>query len=101
MVERKKFMVAGLHGNRTVEAEQFATFAHYIQNVQFRFVVTHVPGDPAICVTHRDSGKRVCAIPFASIQAALGDYEAAAQSALKATIERAGEARVRAVLSAA
>jgi len=98
---QKTFMVAGQDGQKTIAAEQLTTFAHYIQNIQFRFVVTRMPGDNSVSVTHRDSGKRVCAVPFVAAQASLGDYKLAAQGELKKLIERAGEARVRSVLAAA
>lgn len=97
----KTFMVADNAGNKTIEAQQLATFAHYIQNIQFRFVVTRAPGINTIALTHRDSGKRVAEITHNSIQAAVGDYKLAGQAALKALLDRAGEARVRSVLAAA
>lgn len=97
----KTFMVADSDGNKTIEAEQLATFAYYIQQGQFRFVVTRTPRTNTVAVTHRGSGKRVAEVPHISIQAALGNYKLAGQGALKALIDRAGEARVRSVLAAA
>lgn len=97
---RKEFLVAGLNG-RTIIAFQLATFAHYIENIQFRFVVTQIPGAAEVVLTHRNSGRRVCAVPHISIQAAAGDYVVAARGELEKVIERAGAARVRSVLAAA
>jgi hypothetical protein len=45
------FMVKSSDGGK-IEAEQLATFAHYIQQEQFRFVVTRVPGDATVGLTH-------------------------------------------------
>lgn len=95
----KTFKVTGPNG--AFDAEQLATFAHYIQGTQFRFVVTRLPGSTIADVTHRASGKKVCSIPHISLQAAVSDYVVAGKSELKKLIERAGEARVRSVLSAA
>lgn len=96
---KKTFMVADGDGNKTIEAEQLATFAYYIQGEQFRFVVTrHLS---TIALTQRASGKRVATIPYDSVRCALGDYKLAGESALRGVIDRAGEARVRSVLRAA
>ncbi|CAJ0901191.1 hypothetical protein R1479_04596 [Ralstonia mannitolilytica] len=95
----KTFKVAGSDG--PIEAEQLGTFAFYIQNIQFRFVVTRLPGAPTADVTHRASGKRICAIPFIALQAAVGDYIVAAKGELRNLVDRVGEARVRSVLAAA
>ena len=81
------------------ECEQLATFAAYVQNIQFRFVVIKDGFD--VSLTHRNSGSRVARIDNGQIMAARGDYELAGRSALKSVIDRAGEARVRSVLSAA
>lgn len=97
----KTFLVADKNGQKTLEAEQLATFAHYIQQVQFRFVVTKLPRANEIVLTHRDSGARVCAIPYNSLIAAAGDHVVAAKGELQKLIERVGEARVRSVLAAA
>ncbi|WP_186276557.1 hypothetical protein [Burkholderia gladioli] len=98
---RKEFFVAGTNGERTIMAFQLATFAHYIENIQFRFVVTQIPGAAEVVLTHRNSGRRVCAVPHVSIQAAAGDYVVAARGELEKVIERAGAARVRSVLASA
>lgn len=80
------------------DVEQLATFTADVQGERFRFVVIH---DAAtISLTHRDSGKRVAKIEYASIQAARGDYTVAGKAALAKVIERAGDARVRSVLAA-
>jgi hypothetical protein len=97
----KTFMVADADGNKVIEAEQLATFAYYIQQIQFRFVVTRFGRDNTVALTDRASGKRVAAIPFTAIQASLGDYAVAGKGELKKLIDRAGEARVRSVLNAA
>ncbi|MCA8110243.1 hypothetical protein [Burkholderia cepacia] len=97
----KTFKVAGPDGQKTLIAEQLATFAYYIQGVQFRFVVTRLQGSTEVAVTARNSGSKVAAVPFVSVQASLGDYVTAGKSALMKVIERAGEARVRSVLTAA
>ncbi|MCM2546163.1 hypothetical protein ACVCII_04195 [Burkholderia glumae] len=97
---RKEFFVAGLNG-RTIMAFQLATFAHYIENIRFRFVVTQIPGAAEVVLTHRNSGRGVCVVPHISIQAAAGDYVVAARSELKKVIERNGVARVRSVLAGA
>lgn len=92
----KTFMVAGADGK--IEAEQITTFAHYVQSIQFRFVVTRIPGAPEIAVTERTSGKSVCKLPVMTLQT---NAKAAAVSALEATIAKYGEARVRSVLAGA
>lgn len=78
-----------LSGNTKLEVPQLATFTHYLNNVQFRFVVTKIPGDVA-AVTHRASGKRVCAIPDMTMLAALGDAAAAGKRALDALVAQKG-----------
>jgi hypothetical protein len=100
-IEPRKFMCQAADRSRTLEAEQLATFAHYIQGAQFRFVVTKLPGEVVGSVTHRASGARVCSIPVVSLQASRGDVKVAAVSELKKAIERAGEARVASVLRTA
>lgn len=98
-LEPKTFFVSGPNGK--IEAEQLATFAHYIGGEQFRFVVTKLPHQNEVALTHRISGMRVTVIPQTSIIAAVGDYKVAAISALKALIDRAGEARVASTLRTA
>lgn len=99
MFKPKTFNVAGPNG--ATPAEQLATFAHYIQGAQFRFVVTRVIGQNIVKVTHRHSGKAVCEVTHASVAAALRDYAVAGKSALVSFIETKGEARVASVLRAA
>ena len=96
----KTFKVTTKQGD-TIEIEQLATFAHYIQNEQFRFVVTREAPSLPLVVTHRASGKRVTDITPSQQMASLGDLVGAAKLALGALIAKAGEARVRSVLSAA
>lgn len=93
----KKFMVKGVNG--PIEADQLATFTYYIQNIQFRFVVTKLPGQEPV-VTHRLSGLKVVPV---SVYATLGrrDWVTAGKAALDALIEHHGEARVYSVLKAA
>ncbi|SFD51628.1 hypothetical protein SAMN05216577_1285 [Pseudomonas citronellolis] len=76
-----------------VEAEQLATFTHYLQAVQFRFVVTRLHGGrPA--VTHRVSGKWIADIPQSTLAACRGDYRDAGKLVLIDVIRRQGEERV-------
>ena len=96
----KTFKVTSKQGD-TIELEQLATFAHYIQNEQFRFVVTREAPSLPIVVTHRASGKRVANITHSHQMASLGDLVGAAKLAIGELITKAGEARVRSVLSAA
>jgi hypothetical protein len=96
----KTFMVKSDNGAK-LEAEQLATFAYYVQGVQFRFVVTRLTSGFEVALTHRESGSRVLRVPHISINAALGDHEVAAKAELKKLIDRVGEARVRSVLAAA
>ncbi|MCA8065525.1 hypothetical protein [Burkholderia sp. AU38729] len=90
----KTFKVSGTNGSLSLEAKQLATFAHYINQQQFRFVVTQLPHEVTPSLTHRASGLRVASIPFIAIQAAAGDYKVAALSELQRLIERVGEARL-------
>jgi hypothetical protein len=85
----------------TIELEQLATFTHYIQNEQFRFVVTREAPNFPIVVTHRASGKRVTDITPLQQMVSLGDLVGAARLAIGALIAKAGEARVKSVLAAA
>ncbi|WP_396328518.1 hypothetical protein [Burkholderia anthina] len=95
------FMVADADGNRTLEAEQLATFAHYIQGVQYRFVVTKLPHEHVGSVTHRASGSKVCSLTVNGMLAALNDAKVAGEAELTKLIARHGEARVASVLRAA
>lgn len=81
-----------------LELEQLGTFAHYINNVQFRFVITRESPLLPIVVTHRQSGKRVCAVTHTAQQAALGDIVGAARLCLRHLIESKGSDRVYVVL---
>lgn len=78
-----------LVGGEKLEVPQLATFTHYLNNVQFRFVVTQAKGDVA-AVTHRASGKRVCAIPDMTMLASLGDAAVAGKRALDALVAQKG-----------
>lgn len=95
----KTFHVHGQNGQK-VEARQLATLTHYIDSVQFRFVVTELPGTlPA--VTHRLSGKRVCGIELSTLAAARSDYSAAGKAALTRFVEARDASRIAQVLRAA
>ena len=96
----KTFKVTSKQGD-TVELEQLATFAHYIQNEQFRFVVTREAPSLPVVVTHRASGKRVTNITHSHQMAALGDLVGAAKLAIGDLVAKVSEARVRSVLAAA
>jgi hypothetical protein len=96
----KTFPIKNADGT-TVQAEQLATFVHYIQAVQFRFVVTRGPGQQLPVVTHRASGLQVCALTVGDCMAALNDYKVAGQFALDNLIARVGAPRVRSVLAGA
>lgn len=96
----KTFKITNKQGD-TIEIEQLATFAYYIQNRQFRFVVTRELPTLPIVVTHRASGKRVADITHSQQMASLGDLVGAAKLAIIALIDKVGDARVRSVLAAA
>jgi len=56
------FMVKTKDGH-DLEAEQLATFVHYIRNVGFRFVVTRLRGPfVSVTVTHRASRQSVATL---------------------------------------
>jgi len=93
-------MCAGPDGQKTLEADQLATFAFYVKNIQCRFVVTQLGKFAEVSVTHRDSGKRVCTIPYMSTIAALGDYVVAGKGEIQRLIDRVGAEKVLAVLRA-
>lgn len=78
---------------------KLATFTHYIENVQFRFVVTQENPLHRPAVTHRVSGSRVCYITPTIQAAALGDMLGAGKLAIEALIKEKGAARVFDVLS--
>lgn len=97
-MKTKTFNIATPEGPKAVR--QLATFAYYIQGIQFRFVVTQPPGEQA-AVTHRASGKRVCHITHHNALASLGDWVLAGKASLDILIQQHGEARVRSVLASA
>ena len=100
LVHPKTFMVANAAGERVLPARQYATFTHYIQGEQFRFVVTQQPSSNVIKVTHRASGMGVAEIPHIALQAAVGDYFVAGKAAFEELVKRVGAARVRSVMAA-
>jgi hypothetical protein len=88
----KEFMVTKADGTK-MAARQLATFAHYIENVQFRFVVTQLPGElPA--VTHRASGLKLTGLQVGEIMAARNDHKVAGSVAVDRIVKQHGGARV-------
>lgn len=79
------------------EAEQLATFTHYVKGSQFRFIVTRYASE--VSVTHRLTGLRICAPT--QIVSALGDYAAAGKAAVQSLINTKGADRVHDVLTRA
>lgn len=93
----KTFMVADEEGGRTLPATQLASFTHYLNAIQFRFVVTQLRGEPFM-VTHRASGREVCLLPARKLVACRGDYKDAGKLALLDLITDTGEDKVFAAL---
>lgn len=93
----KTFMVADANRSRTLVARQLATFAHYLEGIQFRFVVTQLPNDQ-VRLTHRATGTALTTVEWITLSACRGDHKNAGVLALKKLIERVGEARVASVL---
>lgn len=96
----KTFAIAHLDGTR-VDVPQLATFTHYIQGIQFRFVVTQETPIAPVCVTHRASGFKVVSVLPSELVAGRSDYVVAGKMALARLIRDHGEARVYTVLRAA
>lgn len=94
----KTFTVPTVTGPQ--EAIQHATFTHYLQGEQFRFVVTQLHGE-GLTVTHRLSGRRVCEVTYTELAACRNSAKDAGKLALAKFIDRIGAARVRSVLAAA
>lgn len=94
----KTFSIAQLDGTR-LEVPQLATFTHYIQGIQFRFVVTQETPIAPVCVTHRASGFKVVSVLPSELGAGRSDYVVAGKMALARLIRDHGEARVRSVLA--
>lgn len=97
----KTFKIKNAKSGELIDAEQLATFAGYVQNVQFRFVVTRLHSLGDVALTHRASTMRVAVVTPSMIQAALGDYAAAGRLALDLLVQSKGAARVAAALRAA
>jgi hypothetical protein len=93
------FKVKGEDGEM-LNAEQLATFAAYVGAEQFQFVVTRLPHQFDVALTHRASGSRVVRISHMSIHAARGDFVVAGKATLTALVDKHGVARVAAVLRA-
>lgn len=94
----RKILVADRNDKKTIEAELYATFTEYVQNVAYQFVVTRAPLEHASRVTHKKSGKSLGLVESSHIAAANFDYKLAGKLALKAILERHGEARVASAL---
>lgn len=92
----KTFKIATQGGSK--EVEHLGTFAYYIKNIQFRFVITReAPSLPPV-VTHRMSGRRVVEIKYLEQAASLGDVVGAGRLALDHLIDRVGADRLFDVL---
>lgn len=96
----RKFLVADKNGERTIEAEHFATFTEYLQSEAFQFVVTRAPLEHHLRVTHKASGFSAGIVESSHVAAAGYDYKLAGKLALKAICEKHGEARVASALRA-
>lgn len=88
--------------NGIIAVQQFATFTYYINNVQFRFVVTAATNrSDSFTVTHRHSTKKLTEYSAFELIAACHDHKVAGKSAIIKLINRVGADRVFSVLSAA
>lgn len=94
----RTILVADRNDKKTIEAELYATFTEYVQNVAYQFVVTRAPLEHASRVTHKKSGKSLGVVESSHIAAANFDYKLAGKLALKAILEKHGEARVASAL---
>lgn len=92
-----KYTIKNMKAGEPLEVDQLATFAHYVQGEQFRFVVLRMP-DGETSLTHRESGKRVAVLPRLTLA---HDYVDAGKRAIEALVKKHGEARVRGVLAGA
>lgn len=97
----RKILVADRDGKKCIEAEHYATFTEYVGGVAYQFVVTRAPLEHASRVTHKESGKSMGPVLSAHIAAANFDYKVAGRLALKAIVEKHGEARVASALRTA
>ena len=100
MKPNKQFAVCSSTGGK-IQAEQLATFTHYIKGEQFRFVVTRIPGNNIAAVTHRISGLKVCDVPSIAVQASAGDWVVAGRTTLIKFIADRDEQRIYVVLRSA
>ena len=96
----RKIMVADRKGDKTIEAEHYATFTVYVQGIAYQFAVTRAPAEPSSRVTHKKSGKSLGILESRHIAAANFDYKLAGRLALAAIITKHGEARVASALRA-
>lgn len=100
-MKQKTFAVVLKMADGSVErqqAQQLGTFVEYIENEQFRFVVTHAPGAVHPAVTHRATGMRVVGISHLARAAAMGDVIRAGRSQLAKLIAEKGAKHVHDVL---
>lgn len=89
-----KVLVADARGEKTIPAEKFATFTEYLSGTAYQFLVTRELKSSVLKVTHKKSGFSLGPVCSNSIIAAASDYKLAGRLALKAIIEKHGEARV-------
>lgn len=95
----QKFNVKTTEGLVQVEGRKFA---HHVDGVRFWFICHEGIGAPhTIVITHYLSGKRVLDVSLTTRIACCGDNKAAAKRELDRLVERAGAAKMRAVLQAA
>lgn len=90
----RKILVANRDGQKTIEAEHYATFAAYVEGTNYQFVVTRAPGEYGSKVTHRKSGYSLGPVESSHVAAANFDQKEAGKLALAAIIAKHGEARV-------
>ncbi len=99
--------VANSVGERVLTTRKRAAFKRVIGTRSFKFMVTDELSGAGQCITHSQSGKRVCAIGASAAylpqyaKLASEAYAERAHMALDSLIARVGEARVAEVLAAA
>lgn len=87
-------LVRDRDGNKTLQAELFATFTEYVQGVAYQFTVTRSRGQSGSVVTHKKSGFSMGPVLSSHVAAANFDYKQAGRLALASIVEKHGEARV-------
>ena len=98
---RKIIQVRGTTPDKSIDAEQLATFTYYVKNVQFRFIVTRLIASGERTVTHRASGLRLATVEPGTVIAALGDYATAGRMVVQSVISQHGANKVFDCLRAA